>query len=349
MSFSNDIKKRLESVNTSMVKYRELHNSIFNANDSDIALMTLKSGLPYYIKHALTGKLLTMSTNIHNTLTLENKPSANNPLEIKKTQEWNLTDTDSTDTDSTDNRFKISSNIAIDTNTKCLSYDNLASTVTTYQPKILNYQVDKSIWSISNNNSYKTIKVGINPTLVLDFSDNKLEINKLDIQSTLTLQNNIINTQYWIIMPSPLAFLKLRDDIYTEINEIKNLVKTILPNKVNNNAAIGSNVFKINETIVQLENAITELDRKTTEAYTNNPDYDPEILEGNYQHTTLDVNSKFYHYSAYILFAIFIIASLIYIYINPDETSLDIFMLALSILILLYYIYDYFKRKPKVF
>ena len=185
---------------------------------------------------------------------------------------------------------------------------------------------------------------------MLDAADNKLVINNMSLgDTTRTMPIDSINTQAWVIMPSPFAFFKKRDDIYLEINEIKNLVKKTLPSKVTNEAAIDSNVLKINKTIVQLENAITELDRKTTEAYTNNPNYDPEILEGNYQHSTLYSNSKFYHYSAYILFSIFIIVSLIYIYINPTETSLDIFILALSLLILVYYIYDYVKRGKKIF
>jgi hypothetical protein len=343
MNFSNEINLRIERVNKSIIEYRKLHNSIFNDSGSVITEVSVNLGLPYYIEHALTGKVLTMSNNATGTLTLENKPPV-----LNKNQEWNIINLDPTNTSMANTLYKISSNITVDHTKKCLSYDNSGSTY----PTILNFANNTSVWKISNNNSYKTIQVGVNTTSVrvLDAADNKLVINNMSLgDTTRTMPIDSINTQAWVIMPSPFAFFKKRDDIYVEISEIKNLVKKTLPSKVTNEAAMDSNVLKINKTIVQLENAITELDRKTTEAYTNNPNYDPEILEGNYQHSTLYSNSKFYHYSAYILFSIFIIVSLIYIYINPTETSLDIFILALSLLILVYYIYDYVKRGKKIF
>lgn len=344
MNLGREIKTRIAGVNKSILEYRALHNSIFNDNGTVITQVSLNLGLPYYIEHALTGKILTMSNNKNNTLTLENKPTALNPL--KKSQEWNIISVPESTTSSTNTMYKISSNTTVDNNNKCLSYDNAGST----HPKILNFQTTTSIWKITENNAYKTIGVGLNTARVLDVSDNLLELNNLDLgDATRTLSINRIDTQSWIIMPSPLAFFKKRDAIYLEMNELKNLVKKTLPTKVNNNEAIASNVFKINETIIELEKAITALDLKTTQINMNNPEYDPEILEGNYQHTTLYTTSTFYTYVAYILFSLFIIASLIYIYINPDETSLDMFMVALSIFILLYYIYDYFNSKQTRF
>ena len=267
------------------------------------------------------------------------------PKNLKTSQEWIITNIDP-------------SNIGVDytitsnkNKSKCISYYDNEITTPGYTLKMLDCDNQNSNfnWKIKNyNDAYKNIVVGTNTAFVLDNLSQELDNGTTEYTigiNNMLLDSNSINSQCWIIKPTPSSFLKMRDDIYKEIVEIKNLVKNILPNKVNNNAEIGINSMKIEETILKIDDEMAKLAYKTQQIMDNNPDYDPELLEGKYQYTKLNTNTNFYKYVVYIFFALFIIVSLIYIYINPDETSLDMFIVSLAVFILMYYIYDYFKNK----
>jgi len=127
------------------------------------------------------------------------------------------------------------------------------------------------------------------------------------------------------------------------------LVNNILPNGKSYKSAMESNAERLIQTMNTLEQTLVALDEKRKHIAENNPEYDPVLLEGKFQNATLDTNTRFYKYGMYLIFAIFITISVIYIYFNPEETSLDMFMLIFAIFILIYYIYDYIKKKYKVF
>ena len=337
-SVNNVIKLRIENVNKSIEQYKQLHNSIFG--NRIFTNVNLHLGLPYYIQHAESKKVLTMGNTSGYPLFLEDKPK-----NLKTSQEWIITNIDP-------------SNIGVDytitsnkNKSKCISYYDNEITTPGYTLKMLDCDNQNSNfnWKIKNyNDAYKNIVVGTNTAFVLDNLSKELDDGTTEYTigiNNMLLDSNSINSQCWIIKPTPSSFLKMRDDIYKEIVEIKNLVKNILPNKVNNNAEIGINSMKIEETILKIDDEMAKLAYKTQQIMDNNPDYDPELLEGKYQYTKLNTNTNFYKYVVYIFFALFIIVSLIYIYINPDETSLDMFIVSLAVFILMYYIYDYFKNK----
>ena len=345
-SVSADIKLRIENLNKSIVQYKELQNTIFG--NRIYTNVNLHLGLPYYIQHAESKKVLTMGNISGYPLFLEDKPQV-----LKPSQEWIITNIDPSNNG-------INYTITSNTNkTKCISYIDNEVTPQGYTLKIIDCgsananananSISNSNWKIDNyNDAYKNIMVGQNTAFVLDNSLNNLTDDTTEdklIINNILLESETINSQCWIIKPNPSAFFKMRDDIYKEIIKIKNLVKNILPNKVNNNAEIKFNSMKIEETILKIDDEMAKLAYKTQQIIDNNPDYDPELLEGKYQYTKLNTNTSFYNYIMYIFFALFIIVSLIYIYIHPDETSLDMFIVSLAVFILMYYIYDYFKNK----
>jgi len=357
---SDDIKKRIDSVRESITTFHNLHESVFN--DGISTMTSLDLGLPYYIQHVSSGKILTMADDEDNNLILENKPSI-----FTQFQEWNFKKSE-TQTD-VDNLYTITSN----KNNMCLSY-NRTSITNSHEIKMLNCNDDNSLWTIENqNDAYKLIKI-YPSTKTLEYLpvENLLNIN--DITASLTSSgenvsydttitndnegpisqfltqessNPIFNNQSWIIKPTISGIMQMRNDLTTEINDIKNLVINLLPSGDNYASAITSNATKLIQTMNALEQSIVDIDNKRKELIENNPDYDPTILEGKYQNTTLDTNTQFFNYSMYFIFAVFITISIIYIYLNPEETSLDMFMLVLALFILMYYIYDYIKRKYK--
>jgi hypothetical protein len=362
---SDDIKKRIDSVRESITNFQILHESIFN--DGISTIVSLDLGLPYYIQHVSSGKVITMLNDKNNNLILEDKPNV-----LTKFQEWNFKKSE-TNKD-VDNLYTITSN----KNNMCLSY-GITSITSTHEIKMLNCTDKNSLWTIENqNDAYKVIKIypstktleysPVNDYLIINnittnlnsggidvfeknqptSDDNKTPTDEYSPQDFLNLNNlqsSIFNNQSWIIKPSISGIIQMRNDLTTEINNIKNLVGNILPSKDNYKSAMTSNANKLIQLMNTFEQSIVDLDNKRQHIIENNPEYDHEILEGKFQNSTLDTNTQFYKYSMYLIFAVFITISMIYIYLNPEETSLDMFMLAFALFILMYYIYDYFKRK----
>jgi len=328
---SDDIKKRIESVRESITQFQILQESIFNEGVS--TMVSLDLGLPYYIQHVSSGKVLTMLDDPSHNLVLENKP-----ITFTKFQEWHFKKSE-THTD-INNLYTISSN----KNELCLSYDTTSITGS-HVIKILECTDTKSLWKVENqSDAYKTIKTYPSEKTVEYNSNNELILNV-----TNNRLNDIKNEQSWIIKPTIEGFIQMRNDLTREINNIKVLVNNILPNGKSYKSAMESNAERLIQTMNTLEQTLVALDEKRKHIAENNPEYDPVLLEGKFQNATLDTNTRFYKYGMYLIFAIFITISVIYIYFNPEETSLDMFMLIFAIFILIYYIYDYIKKKYKVF
>ena len=70
-------------------------------------------------------------------------------------------------------------------------------------------------------------------------------------------------------------------------------------------------------------------------------------LDGQYKTTSLNAESKFSKYILYLILLIFVAGCLFYIYMVPKSGNLDMFMLALGIIIIGYYIYDYVVKKMR--
>ena len=66
-----------------------------------------------------------------------------------------------------------------------------------------------------------------------------------------------------------------------------------------------------------------------------------------YEEEDLKTNSNFIKNMLYILFALFVIGCLVMIHLNPTEGKLDMFIMALGVIILVYYIYNYFQTRMK--
>ena len=70
---------------------------------------------------------------------------------------------------------------------------------------------------------------------------------------------------------------------------------------------------------------------------------DPTLLDGTYEEEELKTTSKFMRNILYILFAFFVIGCLVMIHFKPTEGKLDMFIMALGVIILVYYVYNYFQ------
>ena len=323
---SNEIKSKIENVTEKINDYSNLHEAVYN--DGIFTNVSLDLGIPYYIQHVETGGILQIDADNNIILTRENLNM------LTERQMWNIKKTDEMpDT--------LSYTITSNKTNNCLSY--VANTLTTgsvYQLKMMECINNNSSWSIIDNNSYKSLLIKNDRTKTLDFSNNSLNISDFLIETN--------NYQIWIIKPTPAGLKQMRTNISNEVNDIYNLVKKIMPNKTNFQNAIALNVNKLTETMNKLEEAEELYRTKKQKLEEETPNYDSEILEGNYQTTLLTSNSSFYRYIVYLFFSIFVIGSVIFIYMKPEESNLDMFMLAFAISILLYYIYDYYKGKMNI-
>jgi len=331
---SNDIKKRVEVVKESITNYQNLYESIFS--DGVSTMVSLELGMPYYIQHASSGKILT--TNEDNDIFLQDKPK-----KLTTFQEWTFEKADIDDSSNGDTPYRITSNYT----NMCMSYDTSGNLLTSdYEIKLLECIDKKSLWRVENqNNAYKKIMInGSTKTMEYTIVDNVLKLS----DTKTNYSNSILNAQSWIIKPNISSIVKMKNDISMEINEIKNLVKKILPSNVNYKSAIKSNAHRLLKTMDTLDQTIIDIEKKRKHIAENNPEYDEELLEGTYQNMTIDTNAKFYNYSIYLLVILVISIIMLYIYNNPYENGIDSIILFISILILMYYLYDYFNLKQKI-
>jgi len=145
-----------------------------------------------------------------------------------------------------------------------------------------------------------------------------------------------INTSKWLIYPSDLPLLKEKiNDLAREANE---LIKIIIPKGDGYKAAMDMNVTRLLTKNTELQQQHAKLLEKLKE---------PMKLDENFELSKLTTTSNFSYYMLYLIFTIFIVGCLIFVFKNPEESNLDMFILALAGMIFAYYVYDYYKKRKR--
>jgi len=126
--------------------------------------------------------------------------------------------------------------------------------------------------------------------------------------------------------------------ILERIDEITELIESTFPLQ-------NDNITYTNKNIKPLLTQFNDLQKTYAQMI---EDYKKPIqLQGNYEVSTIQVQSNFSQYTLYILFTLFIIGSLFHIFKNPEVGNLDMFILALALMILAYYVYEYIQMRKR--
>ena len=133
---------------------------------------------------------------------------------------------------------------------------------------------------------------------------------------------------------------KLYPKIMAIATTIESSIQKVIPQEETNSAIIQTNA-------VNLVNKIKAMNTEFIALNEFNASNNPLEFDGNYEETKIKTTSHFMKYMLYIFFAIFIIVCLVMLNISPSESKLDMFILALGILIIMYYIYNYFQTRQK--
>jgi len=140
----------------------------------------------------------------------------------------------------------------------------------------------------------------------------------------------------WLIYPSDLPLLK--EEITELAREANELIKIIIPKGDGYKAAMDMNVTRLLTKNTELQEQHVKLLEKLKE---------PMKLDENFELTKITTTSNFSYYMLYLIFTIFIVGCLIYVFKNPEESNLDMFILALAGMIFAYYVYDYYKNRKR--
>jgi hypothetical protein len=135
-------------------------------------------------------------------------------------------------------------------------------------------------------------------------------------------------------MVSPLD--DMRDAIVADFNAINLLINQILPVTDANKTLADASVLTFLNEYQQLNDNFNVLVAELKK---------PMELDASYEVSHIKTESNFDHYILYMVGALFFVGSLIYILINPEVGNLDLFILALAILILAYHLYVYISQK----
>jgi hypothetical protein len=131
---------------------------------------------------------------------------------------------------------------------------------------------------------------------------------------------------------------KMRDAIVADLTEINAIINHILPL---------TGAYK-SQTDASVTTFLNQFEQMNAECQVLNDALKiPSELDGKYQASHIETASNFSHYILFIILAIFFLGSLIYILKNPDVGNLDLFILALAIVILSYYLYRYIVQKMR--
>ena len=145
-----------------------------------------------------------------------------------------------------------------------------------------------------------------------------------------------------------LAELKtLYSNILAKKTKINTIINKILPSRDVNNAKAKTTIDNIRKKLEELDIKNAELGNFTDEERKAIKLSEAE-LEGSYSASIIKTESKFSIYILYLLLLIFVAVCLFYIYIVPESGNLDMFMLALGIIVIGYYLYDYFTKKMRM-
>ena len=131
---------------------------------------------------------------------------------------------------------------------------------------------------------------------------------------------------------------KMRDAIVADLTEINAIINHILP-------LTGAYKSQTDASVTTFLNQFEEMNAEFQ--VLNDALKIPSELDGKYQASHIETASNFSHYILFIILAIFFLGSLIYILKNPDVGNLDLFILALAIVILSYYLYRYIVQKMR--
>jgi hypothetical protein len=163
----------------------------------------------------------------------------------------------------------------------------------------------------------------------------------------LNAQYSMMYEQYVDLLQNPsvnqedIANLKtLIDSVYEAIQQLASTIKTNLSAITNletaNVTAISNNVATLIEKIEYMNKSFTNLNKNIVQK---------DELDGDYEVTQVKTTSSFMKHLFYFILAILVIGCLVLLHIYPTEGNLDMFILGLGVIILLYYIYDYFQTR----
>lgn len=151
-----------------------------------------------------------------------------------------------------------------------------------------------------------------------------------------------------------LALEKLFATITEKSKIIYDLVQSVSTKEVANRSSINATIGNIRIKLAELNVQKSKLDLKDAnltpeqkKAALLKLKADELELDGQYKTTSLNAESKFSKYILYLILLIFVAGCLFYIYMVPKSGNLDMFMLALGIIVIGYYIYDYIIQKMR--
>jgi hypothetical protein len=127
----------------------------------------------------------------------------------------------------------------------------------------------------------------------------------------------------------------LQIDIKQLTLDINTLISNILPKGDNNKMAMDNNVASLVTKNQEMQYLYDKLQEHLAE---------PLKLEGEYEVSKIKTKSIFLTYMFYLIFAIFIVFCLILIYKKPESGNLDMFILALAVIIFVYYLYQHYVK-----
>ncbi len=210
--------------------------------------------------------------------------------------------------------------------------------------KQINTQCLRDLWS--NAGCKKTLDISSNgpytlpgTSYVFDVSNNRIDMTKTNINLgnlTTIIPNAISSSPINCGAAQPLSVMS--DEILIELNELKRLIKSTENSVENNINHKDSNIPILLSHFEQLKTTYEELQKDLQK---------PIELDGNYEMTSIRVSSKYSNYLLFLLITLFMIGSLIYIFKNPEVGNLDMFIIAVAIIIFVYYIYEYIQARKR--
>jgi len=175
----------------------------------------------------------------------------------------------------------------------------------------------------------------------------KIDGNQVDMTNVPGMNMGVLKSTMALLVPETGSLTytgedsledEMRDAIILEINEINTLINNILPmiktNKAQTDASVLSFLNDFEKMNAEFKALAIELNK-------------PIELEGNYEMTRIKTTANFGHYVLFLICTIFIFGCLIYVFNNPEVGNIDLFILALAVIILAYYLYMYIVMKMR--
>ena len=211
--------------------------------------------------------------------------------------------------------------------------------------KKINKQCLQDLWAnagckkpleITNNNGRYTLP---GTSYIFDLSNDIIDMTKTNMtlgNLTSIIPDAISESKSDCGAIQPLSVF--RDDILNDLSDLNTLIHNTDRSVADNIKAKERNSPILLAQFIELKKTFDELQEDLKE---------PILLDGNYEMTTLNVDSNYGRYLLFFLFTVFMIGSLIYIFKNPEVGNLDMFILVLAVIIFVYYIYEYIQDRKK--